>query len=206
MSQTTINFLTMVGTVGAAVAAFFSVILSIKALGDQNPLISFYVGAVGRDIDSNNYRIDVVVENTGNSPASMMVIEAVSNDITKANIGIPTIINSKSRSNISIWLKEKNKDVKVAVSLYYWNIRENKCFRTIGYMKLKHTENGADVYRMVYQRIDRIYKYFVFRVFRKRVYKKIPEAIMQWDGDRKQNGNYFTRDWLQDARNFYTTE
>lgn len=199
--QTIINLFAMGGTLLASIVA-------AKALSNKIPLISFIVGTIGREQDPKNkgYRIDVTIENVGYSPANVMVIDAVSPDIYKTDIGVPTIFDKSVRSVISIWLKESNKPVKVAIALYYFDIRQRGCYRTVSHMILKYSECAPqDVFRMDYQRVDKITKKRFYKLSKK-TYQKVPNYILQWDGERKSKEKYFSEDWLMEARNFVSSE
>ncbi|NJD03227.1 MAG: hypothetical protein FIA99_11700 [Ruminiclostridium sp.] len=176
-----------------------------KNIPPKAPHITFISGYINKNYP-NEYRIDIPLRNVGNSSASIKVIDGLSRDIIKAHIGVPTIVDSQSmQSNISIWLKERDRDVRVAIALYYWDTQDKNCYRTISYIKLRYTENAPDVYAMIYQKIDKINKH-KFLTFIKKSYKEFPKQILQWDGERKNKNQYFTNDWLQDARNYYAND
>jgi len=204
--QTILSFLTMVGSLGAVFTSF----VSIKMAKDsQIPLIAFVTGKIGKEEnqEEKGYRIDVPIKNVGFSPANIFVIDCVSSNIYKADIGVPTIIDKSTGSpgdlsNISIWLKEKDKPFKVAIALYYWDIQQKGCFRSVSHIILKYSENAPqDVFRIAYQKVEKLRKERFYN-FNCKTYKKMPPQIYQWDGERKEKKIYFSRDWLDAAKNF----
>ena len=121
-----LDTLATLGTLVAASCAAISACYSKKALEAGNKPILAFKTAVTADIEKDGYRINILLENVGNGPANIMVVDAVGNGFNKVNIGVPNIVVTSGQSEISIWLSNCEKRNKVAIAVYYWDIIGNK--------------------------------------------------------------------------------
>lgn len=122
----------------------FQPALSVEAVG----------GYIGKD--DSGFPIIVFIRNTGGGVANLRAIDIKTDDINRADIGVPTIIEPNGKSNIEIWMKETNVKKRIPVAIYYWDVTNKLCYRTFIQMILQHTDRIPEVLEVLNQEVTLI--------------------------------------------------
>lgn len=167
-------------TVIAALSAFKSAKSAEKSMDIQRkltavqfqPLLSIYrPGHIFIETRKDGYAIEIILFNTSGGTANLKAVDASGDNVSRVDIGIPTLIGSGSETNITVWLKEREVKSRVNIALYYWDISGMNCYRTIAVLDLTHTRLHDDILGVIDQDISIISK-------------DKPKGILHWRYDK----------------------
>lgn len=143
------------------------------------------LGHIWVEKDEDGYAVQIRIKNTSGGTANFKAVDAEGSNISRVDIGVPTIVGTDSETDIKIWVIRPGKKTRTCIALYYWDISNQICYRTIIVLALMHTPNGADVFEVLDQVITKIDN------------KSMPKAVLHWRKERRESKDYFDSDWLQ---------